>query len=92
VNVARGRLVDLPAVLEALERGMLGGFASDVFAPEDPNDSPLGRKLLERDDVVVSSHRAFLSAESEASLRRRVAEGVRAVLVDGTPPPEGRVA
>jgi phosphoglycerate dehydrogenase-like enzyme len=92
VNVARGRLVDLPAVLEALERDMLGGFASDVFAPEDPNDSPLGRKLLERDDVVVSSHRAFLSAESEASLRRRVAEGVRAVLVDGTPPPEGRVA
>jgi phosphoglycerate dehydrogenase-like enzyme len=92
VNAARGRLVDLSAVLDALELGRLGGYASDVFSPEDPNDSPPGRKLLERDDVVVSSHRAFLSTESEASLRRRVAEGVRAVLVNGTPPPEGRVA
>lgn len=65
VNTARGRLVDVPAVLDALERGRLGGFASDVFSPEDPNDDPVARKLLQRDDVVVSSHRAFLSAESD---------------------------
>jgi D-3-phosphoglycerate dehydrogenase len=92
VNTARGRLVDVAAVLGALESGQLGGFASDVFAPEDPNASPVARKLLERDDVIVTSHRAFLSTESEASLRRRVAQGVRAVLVDGVPPPEGRLA
>jgi len=92
VNTARGRLVDTAAVLDALDTGQLGGFASDVFSPEDPNTSPLARKLLDRDDVVVSSHRAFLSTESELSVRRRVAAGVRAVLRDGTPPPEGRVA
>jgi phosphoglycerate dehydrogenase-like enzyme len=92
VNTARGRLVDPAAVLDALETGVLGGFASDVFSPEDPNRSPVARKLLERDDVVVTAHRAFLSVESESSLRGRVAAGVRSVLVDGTPPPEGRVA
>ncbi|MBE1489809.1 C-terminal binding protein [Plantactinospora soyae] len=92
VNTARGRLVDTKAVLDALDTGQLAGFASDVFAPEDPNASPTARKLLARNDVIVSSHRAFLSAESELSLRRRIAAGVRAVLVDDAPPPEGRLA
>jgi len=78
VNVARGALVDLNAILHALESGRLGGYAADVFSPEDPNAHLVGRRLLERDDVVVSSHRAFLSAESEASARRRVAELVLA--------------
>lgn len=92
VNSARGRLVDTAAVLDSLEQGALGGFASDVFAPEDPNDSAVNRKLLDRDDVVVTAHRAFLSIESELSLRRRIAGGLAAVLVDGVAPPEGRVA
>lgn len=85
VNVARGALVDPDAVLEALETGRLGGFASDVFSPENPSDTPVGRKLLERDDVVVTAHRAYLSVESEASSRRRVALGVRAALSGAAP-------
>jgi phosphoglycerate dehydrogenase-like enzyme len=92
VNTARGKLVDPGAVLAALESGGLGGFASDVFSPEDPNDDPVAVRLLERDDVIVSSHRAFLSAESERSLRRRIAEGVAHVLRSGAPPELGRVA
>ncbi|MFE9576360.1 C-terminal binding protein [Nocardia sp. NPDC006044] len=91
VNTARGRLVDPVAVLEALESGRLGGFGSDVFTPEDPNDDPTARKLLTREDVVVSAHRAFLSIESERSCRRRVAEGVASVLAGGPPPAAGRV-
>ncbi|WP_029899272.1 C-terminal binding protein [Nocardia brasiliensis] len=91
VNAARGRLVDPAAVLDALEGGRLGGFASDVFTPEDPNDDPAARKLLPRPDVVVSAHRAFLSVESERSCRRRIAEGVAQVLAGGPPPATGRV-
>jgi D-3-phosphoglycerate dehydrogenase len=92
VNTARGKLVDAGAVLDALDDGRLGGFASDVFSPEDPNRDPHARRLLERDDVVVSAHRAFLSKESETSLRRRVAEEVARILRDGEPPRAGRVA
>jgi phosphoglycerate dehydrogenase-like enzyme len=92
VNTARGKLVDPGAVLAALEDGRLGGFAADVFSPEDPNDDPVAARLLERDDVIVSSHRAFLSIESERSLRRRIAEGVAQVLRSGNPPELGRVA
>jgi phosphoglycerate dehydrogenase-like enzyme len=92
VNTARGALVDVAAVHAALADGHLAGFASDVFSPEDPNRSPHARRLLERDDVVVSAHRAFLSRESEASQRRRVAEGIARVLREGVPPTHGRVA
>jgi phosphoglycerate dehydrogenase-like enzyme len=63
-----------------------------VFTPEDPNLSPASKRLLERSDVVVTAHRAFLSRESERSQRRRVAEGVARVLRDGVPPDHGRVA
>ncbi|HYN96766.1 MAG TPA: NAD(P)-dependent oxidoreductase [Pilimelia sp.] len=92
VNTARGRLVDPAAVEHALEGGRLGGFASDVFSPEDPNTADAGRRLLDRDDVVVSAHRAFLSQESERSARLRIAHVVRDVLVAGVPPAAGRVA
>jgi phosphoglycerate dehydrogenase-like enzyme len=92
VNTARGRLVDPQAVLSALHDGRLCGFASDVFSPEDPNVDEHSQKLLQRDNVVVSAHRAFLSTESERSLRRRVAAGVAHVLRHGAPPPEGRLA
>jgi D-3-phosphoglycerate dehydrogenase / 2-oxoglutarate reductase len=91
VNTARGRLVEVAAVARALDEGRLGGFASDVFSPEDPNDDPVARQLLDRDDVVVSAHRAFLSVESQLSLRRRVAETVASVLRGGPMPAEGRV-
>jgi D-3-phosphoglycerate dehydrogenase len=91
VNTARGKLVDATAVLDALRDGRLGGFASDVFSPEDPNESEDTRALLEREDVIVTAHRAFLSTESERSLRRRVAEGVAHVLRTNEPPLHGRV-
>jgi phosphoglycerate dehydrogenase-like enzyme len=91
VNTARGRLVDTAAVVQALKDGRLGGFASDVFSPEDPNNDPIARELLDRDDVVVSAHRAFLSTESQSSLRHRVAQTVASVLRDGPLPTEGRV-
>ncbi len=35
VNPARGSIVDEEAVCDALNRGMLGGYAADVFACED---------------------------------------------------------
>lgn len=85
VNSARGLLVDSRAVEKALDDDRLAGYASDVFSPEDPNADEVNRRLVARPDVVVSSHRAFLSTASEQSQRRRVAQEVSRVLAGGVP-------
>jgi phosphoglycerate dehydrogenase-like enzyme len=92
VNTARGGLVDPEAVLTRIEDGVMGGYASDVFDPEDPNTHPLNKQLLAFDNVIVSAHCAYLSTESEASLRRRVAQLALHVLETGDAPAFGRVA
>lgn len=92
VNTARGELVDTAAILGALRAGTIGGFASDVFSPEDPNEDAVNRQLLGFDNVIVTSHRAFLSDESERSQRLRVAEQLATVLRTGSAPLFGRLA
>ncbi|GII76593.1 2-hydroxyacid dehydrogenase [Sphaerisporangium rufum] len=55
VNVARGPVVDEPALVEALASGHLAGACLDVFA-EEP--LPAGSPLWAMDNVIVSPHSA----------------------------------
>jgi phosphoglycerate dehydrogenase-like enzyme len=86
VNCARGGLVDSEALHHALAEGRLGGAALDVFVPEDPTQDEWYRRVLGMENVVVTSHRAYLSRESEESQRRRVAEAVASVVSRGVLP------
>jgi glyoxylate/hydroxypyruvate reductase len=65
INVARGQIIDEPALVAALESGHLGGAALDVFEVEPlPVDSPLWR----RDNVLVSPHSASTLAPENARI------------------------
>jgi D-3-phosphoglycerate dehydrogenase len=84
VNAARGRLIDPDALAKALAEGWIAGAGLDVFAPENPHQDPRWEPVLAHPGTVVTSHRAFLSQEAEASSRRRVAELAQAQTAAGS--------
>jgi D-3-phosphoglycerate dehydrogenase len=73
VNTARGGLVQLDAVLRALEEGKLAGVALDVLPDEPPApDHP----VRTHPRALVTPHVAWYSTESEVELRRKAARNV----------------
>lgn len=75
VNVSRGALVDVPALLAALDRGHLDGAALDVLPSEPPNPAD---PVLRHPRVLLTPHAAFYSVESAADYVRIQAENVLA--------------
>ncbi|WP_410813368.1 D-2-hydroxyacid dehydrogenase [Micromonospora sp. 067-2] len=81
VNIARGPVVDEPALVEALTSGRLGGACLDVFSTEPlPGDSP----LWDLDNVLVSPHSASTVATENATLTDLFCDNLRRYL-DGRP-------
>jgi D-3-phosphoglycerate dehydrogenase len=77
INCARGAIVDLDALANALRQGRLAGAGVDVFEPERlPPDHP----LVGIPTAVLTPHVAFYSEESIAELQRQATLNVVAVL------------
>ena len=73
VNTARGGLVDLDALVEALDSGKLAGVALDVLPEEPP---PQDHPLLNHPRALITPHVAWYSAEAEVELRRKAAQNI----------------
>jgi lactate dehydrogenase-like 2-hydroxyacid dehydrogenase len=82
INVARGRLVDEPELVRALEAGRIAGAGLDVFADE-PAVPPA---LLAMDNVVIQPHRASATWETRDAMGEIVLANLRACLAGERPP------
>ena len=74
VNTARGRIVDRDALVEALEKGHLAGYAGDVWYPQPaPPDHPW-RKMRNH---AMTPHVSGTTLEAQ----KRYADGIRDCLM-----------
>jgi lactate dehydrogenase-like 2-hydroxyacid dehydrogenase len=83
VNVARGVIVDEPALVDALERGVIAGAALDVFEQE-PSVPP---ELAANRRLVLTPHIGGAAAETH----ERMGANVLRILLEhfGAPAPRG---
>jgi len=81
VNIARGSLVDVDAVVDAVREGRLYGAGLDVMDPEPfPND----HRVWEERRIVITSHSADTPPMTQPLLAERVAKNVTAFLAGET--------
>jgi C-terminal binding protein len=91
VNTSRGSVVDVLAVLSALESGHLAGAGIDVLETEPPaNDHPLIRAWRDpnhpaHDRLILNPHAAFYSEEGLTDMRVKGSQNCRRVLLGQTP-------
>ena len=76
INCARGEVVDLDALYEALRDGVIFGAALDVFKEEPPKKHP----IFGMANVLVTPHSAALTAEAMDRMGLHAAMGIDAVL------------
>jgi D-3-phosphoglycerate dehydrogenase len=72
INVARGALIDMDALIVALKSGHIAGAAIDVFEEEPPGDI----ELLKLPNVVVTPHLGASTAEAQRDVSIQMAEQI----------------
>ena len=80
INTARGGIVDEAGVVEALERGHLGGAALDVFA-EEPLGKDAGQIFADVKNLILTPHISGVTSDSNRRVSFVTAENVRQGLV-----------
>lgn len=74
INAARGTVVDIDALAQALEQGKIRGAAIDVF-PEEPAsaDEKFTSPLCKFDNVILTPHIGGSTAEAQENIGTEVA-------------------
>ncbi len=89
INTARGRLIDLAALEQALREGRIDGVGLDVLPHEPPDpEHSLIQAFRRREPwldgrLLLTPHAAWFSPAGRADLRRKSAETVRDFLRQG---------
>lgn len=90
VNTARGAVVDIDALSEALRERRIGGAAIDVLPTEPPHAEMSLMKLWQEDhdppiNLIITPHVAYYSEAGTVEMRRKGCEEIARVL-RGEPP------
>ncbi|WP_138922745.1 2-hydroxyacid dehydrogenase [Sulfitobacter sp. BSw21498] len=82
INIARGNIVDEPALIKALQAGTIGGAGLDVyeFEPKVP------QALRDLDNVVLLPHLGTSSREVRVDMWMMAVENLKAGVAGETPP------
>ena len=82
INVSRGALVEIPALLLALDSGHLDSAGLDVLPVEPPDPQ---EAILQHPNVLMSPHAAFYSVDSDVETRTRAVASLAAFGATGRP-------
>jgi len=82
INTARGDVVDEPALVKALQDGVIAGAAMDVFAKEPS----VTEDLLTMDNVVMFPHLGSATTETRVAMGLCSLDNVKAFLAGDEPP------
>ena len=77
VNTARGEVVDIDALVDAVRAGTIEGAGIDVLPIEPP---PPDHPILHEESILVTPHIGWASTESGFDVRQRGAQDVASVL------------
>ena len=92
INVARGGLFDMEAVLEAVKSGKVGALGIDVIEDEmELRKTPAGaecpipvlKELLTHDNVIFTNHTAFYTDEAERNMIDTCMENLYSYMTTG---------
>jgi phosphoglycerate dehydrogenase-like enzyme len=83
INVARGPIIDEPALIDALKRGSIAGAALDVFEREPPDPA---NPLLAMENVISTAHCLCWTDSFVDAVARDAISGIIDVMNDRLPP------
>lgn len=82
LNMARGQIVDEPALVDALQKGQIRGAALDVLEKEPPSaDNP----LFGMENVILTPHDASMTTEAMDIMGIDAAQSIEEVLAGQEP-------
>lgn len=87
VNTARGRIVDEPALIDALRDRKIAGAGLDVYWQEPPVGEPApSPELFEFPNVILTPHIGSATVEARERMSMAVVDNLRA-MIEGRRPP-----
>lgn len=78
VNMARGAVIDEAAFAEAVTRGMIGGFGTDVYSAEPMAEESPFWKIVNLPNTIFTPHMAWGAYESRKRCMEEIAKNIAA--------------